>query len=227
MLDALLHLLQVCFVRLSCAGVTVLCQRSAFHPPLAGAPLEKGQTSNLGWEGARHSAVMGSLVSRLGHGRVVLVAETGDPGDGLVSGLETGPDMENAPCSRHCSLRLVTPQCFSAPGEFSCLRHHSAAPCSSRGRAPVWHQHRQPRSGGEAMGEAPRELCVHSLRRGSSGFRPLQKELSISSLSSLHVGFSTFVLWLSLIGEDSEVHLEVQKINMLSPLNFQNPATGF
>lgn len=51
-LDALLHLLQVCFVRLSCAGVTVLCQRSAFHPPLAGAPLEKGQTSNLGWEGA-------------------------------------------------------------------------------------------------------------------------------------------------------------------------------
>lgn len=143
-LDALLHLLQVCFVRLSCAGVTVLCQRSAFHPPLAGAPLEKGQTSNLGWEGARHSAVMGSLVSRLGHGRVVLVAETGDPGEGLVSGLETGPYVENAPCSRHCSLRLVTPQCISAPGEFSCLRHHSAAPCSSRGRAPGWQQHRQP-----------------------------------------------------------------------------------
>lgn len=52
------------------------------------------------------------------------------------------------------------------------------------------------------------ELCVHSLRWGISVLQPFQKGFSISSL---HVWFSACLLQFSLLGEDSEILLKVQK----------------
>lgn len=115
------------------------------------------------------------------------------------------------------------PGLLSAPGGCSCLGLLSARP---------WCLSVHPQAGSSSgspgsAGEAPGQLCAQSLRPGSSAFQPFQKEFSISSFSSSRVCFSVFVLWLLLREGDSKVHLKVQKINVFSPLNFQNSAKGF
>lgn len=85
------------------------------------------------------------------------------------------------------------------------------------------------------------QLCSSSCRLGwaggtvlcqggaspSPGRAQCQTNTQGCQLPQLGPVVQDFILQLSLGGQDSKVHLGVQKLNMLSSLNFQNPAKGF
>ena len=236
------------FVRLSwCWCHCPLPEKCFSSIPDKGFSVERADLKRWMWRCSRASALQpwDHQVSCLGHGCVVLRADTvlvheiADAGacTGLGLGKRVGCQdptwktlfpVHSSICrsSWLLSAALHLGRCFA----LGTMEHLTVAlvcaPGAGRRTAPMastW----DAGAAGKARGETSSELCVQSLRRGSSALQPFQKGFSVSLFSSSHVWSSAFVLQLSLVGDSLKFFWRFKKISMLSPLNFQNPTKGF